>query len=184
MTGSAANRARPVDILLALMLCLASSPVLSGEHVHAPAGFEITRPKQRVAAPGFRLPELASTVATLDDFRGKVVLLHFWATFCQPCKDEMPALENLWQRYGPDGLVILGIAADRGSIEVVRDFAARFGLTFPILHDESGTVRNRYEVTGLPTSYVIGRDGKISGRAIGTRDWNAPQAREFIESLL
>jgi len=171
-------------LLLVLLLFPAPRPAMAGEDDHQPADFGITLPKRRVMAPDIRLPDLAERPVTLERYRGKVILLHFWATFCLPCKDEMPALESLWQRYGADGLAVLGIAADRGSIDVVRDFAAESGLTFPILHDEAGIVRNRYEVTGLPTSYVIGRDGKISGRAIGSRDWNTPQARKYIESLL
>lgn len=188
MTGMTTSGARLAGILLAVMSCLVAGPIRSDEHVHGhspdPAGFEITLPKQRVSAPNFGLPDLANQPVTLDNYRGRIVLIHFWATFCLPCRDEMPALESLWQRYGADGLVVLGIAADRGSIEVVRDFAQESGLTFPVLHDASGTVRNRYEVTGLPTSYLIGRDGRISGRTIGMRDWNTAQARAYIESLL
>jgi peroxiredoxin len=182
-TGAALN-AVIAGILLGFLACAAAVPVSAEEPAHAPAGFRITLPKRRVEAPALRLPGLDGRPVTLDSYRGKVVLLHFWATFCVPCRDEMPALDDLWQQYGNDGLVVLGIAADRGSIGVVRDFVTEFGLGFPVLHDKSGSVRNRYEVTGLPTTYLIGRDGRISGRATGTRDWNSPQAREYIESLL
>jgi peroxiredoxin len=184
VSALAAGSIRRRRYLSGCVLCLACAAATAVAHAREPAGFGITPPRERVTAPEFSLPALASRPVALGNYRGTVVLLHFWATFCRPCQDEMPALELLWQRYREDGLIILGVAADRGGIGAVRDFAAQAGLSFPILHDESGAVRNRYEVQALPTSYVIGRDGKISGRAVGARAWNSPQAREYIESLL
>ena len=169
---------------LAVVLLVSCMLLNAGAHGGQESGFEITAPKQRLAAPGFRLPDLAARRVSLEDFHGKVVLAHFWATFCVPCRHEMPGLETLWQEYREQGLVILGIAADRGSVEVVRDFSEQSGITFPVLHDAEGLVRNRYEVIALPMSYVIGRDGKISGRAIGSQDWNSPAGRRVIEALL
>jgi peroxiredoxin len=96
----------------------------------------------------------------------------------------MPTLESLWQEYGGDGLVILGIAGDRGNTEVVREFAEKTGVSFPVVHDSDGQVRNQYNVAALPTTYLVGRDGKISGRAIGTRSWDEPGGRKIIEMLL
>lgn len=166
--------------LLSITASLASTAVQSAEQDK----LKITLPKQRLDAPGFSLPLLDKSLASLEQYRGKVVFVHFWATFCLPCLEELPALQTLWQEYQDDGLVILGIAADRGSTDVVREFAIKMGITFPVLHDRAGTVRNNYKVLALPTSYVIGRDGKISGRAIGSREWTTPQARKYIESLL
>jgi hypothetical protein len=96
----------------------------------------------------------------------------------------MPALETLWQRYRERGLVVLAIAADRGDSRVVSDFAVNTGVSFPVLLDPDGVVRNRYEVVALPMSYLVGRDGRFSGRIMGTRDWNGPAGREVIETLL
>jgi len=156
----------------------------AGAHGEQGGGFEITAPKQRLTAPGFRLPDLAGGPVSLEDFHGKAVLVHFWATFCVPCRHEMPDLETLWQEYRERGLVILGIAADRGSVDLVRDFSEQAGITFPVLRDADGLVRNRYEVMVLPVSYLIGRDGRISGRAIGSQAWNSPQGRRAIEAML
>jgi cytochrome c biogenesis protein CcmG/thiol:disulfide interchange protein DsbE len=171
-------------------ICLAVAVLVLGALLASavrsePAGtFDITLPKQRLLAPAFQLPDLAASRVSLEDFRGKVVLVHFWATFCVPCLHEMPVLESLWQQYRDQGLVILGIAADRGSVVVVRDFTAKNGLTFPVLHDADGTVRNRYEVVALPMSYIVGRDGRIFGRMIGTRDWASPEGHRIIGDLL
>jgi len=176
--GPCAGRLRLAIALLVSVCCCAPVPA-----EEAPA-FDITQPKQRLAAPDIRLADLAGLPVALERYRGKLVLAHFWATFCAPCRDEMPALERLWQRYRDDGLVVVAIAADRGNIDVVREFARQTAITFPVLHDAAGTVRDRYEVTALPMTYVIGRDGKISGRAIGTRDWSGAQGRAYIESRL
>jgi cytochrome c biogenesis protein CcmG/thiol:disulfide interchange protein DsbE len=152
--------------------------------VHAGTEFAFDAPRERLVAPSFRLPDLGETPTGLEDYRGQVVLLHFWATFCTPCLKELPALESLWRRYRKRGLVIVGIAADRGHADVVREFADGAGVTFPVLLDPDGVVRNRYEVVALPMSYLIGRDGRFSARVLGTREWQGREAIAFIESLL
>jgi peroxiredoxin len=158
--------------------------VPAGVTAEEAAPFDFTYPKQRLEAPAFQLQDLNGNDVSLDAYRGKVILVHFWATFCIPCLGEMPVLESLWQQYGGEGLVILGIAGDRGNTEIVREFAEKTGVSFPVVHDSDGRVRNQYEVAALPTSYLVGRDGKISGRAIGTRSWDEPGGREVIETLL
>ena len=157
-------------------------PVSAAAEEAAP--FDFTYPKQRLEAPAFQLQDLNGNDVSLEIYRDKVVLVHFWATFCIPCLAEMPALESLWQEYGREGLVILGIAGDRGNTEIVREFAEKTGVSFPVVHDSDGRVRNQYEVAALPTTYLVGRDGKISGRAVGTRSWDEPGGREVIETLL
>jgi cytochrome c biogenesis protein CcmG, thiol:disulfide interchange protein DsbE len=151
---------------------------------HGGTGFAFDAPRERLVAPVFQLPDLEENPIDLKDYQGKVVLLHFWATFCTPCLEELPALESLWRRYREHGFVIVGIAADRGSADMVRKFAGTAGVTFPVLLDPEGVVRNRYEVLALPMSYLIGRDGRFSGRILGSRDWQDPQATDAIESLL
>jgi peroxiredoxin len=152
--------------------------------VYAETGFAFDAPRERLLAPGFRLPDLGGTAVGLEDYRGKVVLLHFWATFCTPCLKELPTLEALWHRYRKRGLVILGIAADRGGADGVRKFAGATGVTFPVLLDPEGVVRNRYEVVALPMSYLIGRDGRFSARMLGSQEWHESRASDLIESLL
>ena len=166
--------------LLVGLLVLMSAGVAAEE-----AGpFDITYPKQRLEAPAFQLPALNGSTVSLEGYRDKVIMVHFWATFCVPCLEEMPVLESLWQEYGGEGLVILGIAGDRGKSDIVREFAEKTGVSFPVLHDQDGRIRNQYEVVALPTTYLVGRDGKISGRAIGTRSWGEPGGRAVIEKLL
>lgn len=183
------NGAAPSCALRALgrVLCqgvLSLVVTLTFPAAHAGTGFAFDAPRERLVAPGFRLPDLGETPTGLEDYRGKVVLLHFWATFCTPCLKELPALESLWLHYRERGLVIVGIAADRGRADVVRKFADATGVTFPVLLDPEGVVRNRYEVVALPMSYLIGRDGRFSARVLGTREWQGPEVAAFIESLL
>ncbi len=145
----------------------------------------VERPKTRLAAPEFSLELLSDdSQATLSDYRGKVVLLNFWATWCTPCREEMPAMQTLWKRYRAEGFEIVAVAADRRGRKNVAPFIAEHGVEYPVLLDPGGEVRNRYEVVGLPMSYLIGRDGKISGRVVGMIDWASADAYTMIEALL
>ncbi len=141
-------------------------------------------PKVRLQAPVFSLASLDGSNTRLSDFRGKVVLLTFWATWCKPCRKEMPDMQALWKKFKNDGFVILAVAANTGERKQIELFTNRLGLTFPILLDPEGEVRNRYEVIGLPMSYFIGRDGKISGRIIGVRQWAGKEAESAVRALL
>jgi len=143
----------------------------------------IVKPKVRVEAPVFTLATIGGGNVSLEDFRGKIVFLNFWATWCVPCREEMPGMEKLWSAYGDHDFVIIAVAADKGSPDNVRRFANRLGISFPVLLDLKGSVRNSYEVSALPTTYVIGADGKISGRIIGAIDWDMAMFRELIDML-
>jgi len=146
--------------------------------------FGVQVPRIHKPAPHFSLTMLDGGKKGLKDYRGKVVLLHFWATWCVACRHEMPQIEQLWQRYRDDGLVVLGVNVDRDNLVGVRQFVHKRDLSFPSVLDPEGEVRNRYEVRALPTSYLIGRDGKIIGRIIGERKWNTRQAAAMVEEIL
>ncbi|MFQ5464449.1 MAG: TlpA disulfide reductase family protein [Thermodesulfobacteriota bacterium] len=113
-------------------------------------------------------------------------LLHFWATWCAPCRKEMPSLDGLGRELRGRGLEIIAVAEDRGwwSRGRVEKFVKRHGLTFTVLLDPGGKVREDYEVRSLPTTYIIGRDGGFAGKAAGERDWNGEALRKLIEGLL
>jgi len=148
------------------------------------AALGIDTPKVRLPAPQFNLATLDGDNKRLSDYQGKVILLNFWATWCAPCREEMPGMQTLYKKYKDQGLVIAAVSADQGKVENVESFANKLALTFPILMDANGDVRNRYEVVGLPMSYLIGRDGKMSGRIIGIKAWDSPEAFALIEHLL
>jgi len=145
---------------------------------------DVVTPKVRMEAPAFTLPDLSGHEIHLSDFKGKVVLLNFWATWCGPCREEMPGMQNLWEKNKDNGFVILAVAADRGNQEQIEAFAQELTLTYPILLDPDGKVRNQYEVAALPMSYLIGRDGKISGRVMGSKAWESQKSFALIDYLL
>jgi peroxiredoxin len=144
----------------------------------------IIKPRVRVEAPAFTLEDLDGNELKLSDIKDKVVLLNFWATWCAPCVKEMDDMERLWQKLGKKGFMIIAVSEDRGSPKAVRRFTKAHSITFPVLLDPDGTARRAYEVTGLPTSYIIERDGRISGKIIGERDWDGVWAIEYFENLL
>jgi len=137
-----------------------------------------------VEAPAFTLDTLGGRRFALTDLRGRVVLLNFWATWCHACREEMPSLERLQRRLGERGLSVVAVAVDRGSARGVRRFTAGYGVSFPVPLDPEGRVRRAYEVTALPLSYIIGRDGRIIGRVFGARKWDEVEAVRFLEEVL
>jgi peroxiredoxin len=135
------------------------------------------------AAPDFTLPSIDGQQVSLQQYRGKVVFLNFWATWCIPCREEMPGLEQLHQKYQSEGLVVLAIDL-KESAEQVKTFFQKHGLSFPSLLDQQGSVFRDYLVAGMPTTYLIGRDGKLFARGIGGRDWTRAEAQELIRTLV
>jgi cytochrome c biogenesis protein CcmG/thiol:disulfide interchange protein DsbE len=127
-------------------------------------------------APDFTLPSLAGEPVTLSDLQGQVVLVNIWATWCPPCRDEMPAIEAVYQRYGNRGFTVLAVNQMEPQA-AVADFVQELGLTFPIVLDGRGSVSQLYRVRALPTTFFIGRDGMIRDMLIG-----GPMGEAFIES--
>jgi thiol-disulfide isomerase/thioredoxin len=124
-------------------------------------------------APDFTLNNLDGAPVSLDDFKGKVVLVNFWATWCEPCKEETPDLQAVYEKLKDQGLVIVGVDlynAERSqnvSLQEVRQFANRYGVTYPIVLDESGGVGQAYAIHPIPTSYFIDQQGKVRYLKIG-----------------
>jgi thiol-disulfide isomerase/thioredoxin len=120
---------------------------------------------------------------SLAGLRGHVVLLNFWATWCLDCRQEMPALETLHRRFRARGLAVVGVNAREG-LTVVQGYARELGLTFPLVLDADGAVMIRYGVIGLPTTFLIGRNGRAVALAVGVREWASAAAVEIVETLL
>jgi len=138
-------------------------------------------------APGFAAKALTAPPAmkTLTDYRGDVVLLNIWATWCIPCRTEMPSIQAVHQSLGPKGLKVVAISIDDdGAEQKIRDFAKEFNLTFEMLHDPAGTIQGIYRTTGVPETFVIGRDGVIRKKWIGAEDWNSDGNQRLLSSLL
>lgn len=138
-------------------------------------------------APDFKAATLgaAPTTQHMASYRGDVVLLNVWATWCPPCVVEMPSIEHLYHDYGPQGLKVVAISIDDpGTDSTIRAFARDHGLTFEILHDPTGAIEKDYQTTGVPETFVIGKDGVIRKKIIGANDWNDQGDRALIDQLL
>jgi cytochrome c biogenesis protein CcmG/thiol:disulfide interchange protein DsbE len=136
-------------------------------------------------APDFRATSIETgKVKTIADYKGKVVLLNVWATWCQPCRLEMPSMQRLQEELAPEGLAVVAVSIDGGGADVVQRFARDYGLTFEILHDPSSSIERIYQTTGVPESFVINKYGVIVKKIIGAADWDAPVNRDLIRRLL
>ncbi len=133
--------------------------------------------------PDFSARTAEGQTVSLAGVRGKVVLLNFWATWCGECRPDMPLFEQLHRDYATQGLTVLGINVREGSL-AIQSYAKELGLTFPLVLDPKGEVYASYGVIGIPTTFLIGRDGRPVALAIGPRDWASAPARGIIQALL
>ncbi len=178
------SAARRVLVLLALALGLAAvPPAWSGEdRLFEALGFQ--RPSKWVQAPDVALTDLDGKSVSLKSFRGKVVLVNFWATWCIPCLYEMPEFEQLYQAYKDKGFVVLAVSVDQGDPEVVRRYVVERKLTYPVFHDPQGHLVLAFRLPGFPATYLLGPDGALLGVLAGPRAWGGPEARALIGELL
>ncbi len=136
-------------------------------------------------APNFSLPDLADKPVQLTDYRGKVVFLNFWATWCKPCQEEMPSMEQLFRTYEKDGLVILAVSIDRVTTKKdIPPFVKSMNLTFPVLVDSWGQTDKRYKLMGVPETYIIDQEGILREKVIGPRDWTRSENLQVLGQLL
>jgi peroxiredoxin len=144
-------------------------------------------------APGFAAFDLDGAEVGLRDYRGKVLLVNIWATWCPPCREEMPSMQRLYEAVGSEDFEILAISIDAplGESDAfgrvggdLKTYAESLGLTFTLLHDPSGKVQQDFQTTGVPESFVVDRDGVIYKKIAGATVWDAPQNVELIQRLL
>ena len=137
-------------------------------------------------APDYKAARLTSgdSVSIHDAARGHVTLVNIWATWCIPCRAEMPAIEQLWRQLGPKGLRIVSISIDESDPSEVRSFAKEYGLTFDILHDKSTRIQQVYQTTGVPESFLLDKQGLIVKKVIGEHPWSSPSNQRLVADLL
>ncbi len=136
-------------------------------------------------APMFHATAMTDGKAkSLADYKGQVVLLNVWATWCAPCRVEMPSIQHLQDELGPQGLKIVAVSIDEASAEVVREFIRERGFTFEILLDPSRDIERIYQTTGVPESFVLNKNGVIVKKVIGATEWDSPVNRDLIRRLL
>ena len=151
----------------------------------APDFSAVTLPTGGLDAAAAASAPAAAVTKGIDDYEGDVVLLNIWATWCGPCRVEMPSMERLQKQLGPKGLRIVAVSVDDPGMEArIRAFNEELGLTFEILYDAPGAIRQVYQTTGVPETFIIGRDGRIRRRIIGADDWSSEKNVAFLERLL
>lgn len=147
-------------------------------------------PDQAVAvgakAPNYKALDLRTgdSLALRSHYEGHVTLVNIWATWCEPCKDEMPAMQRLYDSLGTRGFRIAAVSIDQQGPEVVRAFANDFKLSFDILQDRSGKIQQAYQTTGVPESFLLDNRGVIMKRVIGAHEWDSPVNRGLVRRLL
>ncbi len=145
-------------------------------------------------APQFTLTSLSGEKLSSSSFAGKVVLLNFWASWCGPCVEEMPALEALYTRLKGRGFLVVAVGMNDEEVKL-KEFSERLGLSFPILVDKDGVVSDMYKVSGVPESFLLDKEGKLilmpdpqdntpSVRIVGPRSWDSPRIVAIIERVL
>ena len=135
--------------------------------------------------PAFAAPDLAGDTVSLASLEGEAVLLNIWATWCPPCREEMPELQALAREYGPRGLRVIGVSIDmRGAEDAIRGFLEDHGIGFTILHDPDERVTRAFRAAGVPETYLIDREGRLAARWIGKLKPGAPDVRERVELVL
>lgn len=166
--------------MLAVVLSTTAGPVWAEDPF---AALKISRVAPGTAAAAFELQSLDGRSVQLADLKGKVVVVNFWATWCGPCKDEMPAFERLRQQLDPERFVLLTVTTDMQR-EGIKHFLANLHVQLPVLFDEDQDVSHAYMVRALPTTVFIDRKGVLMGRAVGPREWDAPKAVHALQGLM
>ncbi len=163
---------------------------LSGPKPISDSAFDVYRKMSflprpgRVGAPDFLLKTLDGQNRSLQQDRGKVVLMNFWATWCPPCIREMPAMQRLYEKFRAQGLEIVAVSVDQGNPDAVRKFAENLKLNFPIVLDPEQVTKQAYQVRALPTTYLIDRKGRVVAVGMGAREWDGESAFGLVEHLL
>jgi peroxiredoxin len=165
--------------LLVVVLNLPASAVAVEDPL---AAMRVGRAPTGTAAAPFDLHTLDGRSVQLKDLAGKVVVLNFWATWCGPCKDEMPALERLRKKIDPSRVVLLTVTTDRQR-DGIKHFMTNLDVRVPVLFDEDQEVSQAYMVRALPTTVIIDPKGTVVGRAVGPREWDAPEAVRLMQQL-
>jgi peroxiredoxin len=137
-------------------------------------------------APDYRVMDLRTgdSVGVRKGYQGHVTLVNIWATWCAPCRVEMPAMQKLYDSLSRRGFRIAAVSIDQEGPKVVRDFVSELGLTFDVLHDQSGEIQQAYQTTGVPESFLLDTSGVIMKRVIGAHDWGSPIDENLIRKLM
>jgi peroxiredoxin len=142
------------------------------------------RSQGAVTAPDFGLSNLAGDYVKLSDYRGKVVFLNIWATWCPPCREEMPSMEALYRKLKGRNFEMLAVSVDRDGEKVVRLFAKKYGLTFPVLLDPDNKTYRLYGLTGVPETFIVDKNGTVIHKIIGPQNWMNKEWLDYFDRII
>ncbi len=166
---------RKILILLLLLPFSSLSPAQQ-------AGDGLTKLPDAPQAPNFVLSDLNGNQHQLSDYHGQVVIINFWATWCPPCRAEMPSMQRAWAQLEEEDILMFGINVGEDE-DTIFQFTANYPVEFPLLMDSDSSVINQWPVNGLPTTFVIDPKGRIIYRAVGGREWDAPELLALVRAL-
>lgn len=170
-------RVQPLWLTLAIVLFFFMFMVV-------PVRGQLLTPESNHVAPDFTLPDLNGKQISLSDYKGKVVLLNFWATWCPPCRLEMPTIEQAYQKYKTKGFEVVAVSVDAGPKSAIQHFLQELDLSFQVLLDPDMDTLRTFRSSALSTTVVIDRRGIIRWRELGYRDWTDPESTKLITGLL
>jgi peroxiredoxin len=177
---------RPAFRVLFLLACAAlpaGAPSATGAQDPARA-LDLIKPNRQQQAKDFNVAALDGGKVRLADFRGKVVFLNLWATWCGPCMEEMPAMERLWQRYKDRGLVVIALSMDSSGAKIVKPFIEHTKFTYQVALDPKMEIAQLYGARAVPSTFIIDRNGMLRGIALGPRDWDGRASFAYFDALL
>lgn len=169
-------------ILLFLLCVWASTATARATPNDDFSRLKLSRAGAGTVVPPFELPTVDGKTVIFSQLRGKVVVLNFWATWCGPCKEEMPALDRLSRRFDARDVAVLTITTEHERASI-QQFMKQFDATLPVLLDEERDVSLAFMVRGLPTTVFIAKSGAVVGRAVGPREWDSAEMIGFIQRL-
>ena len=173
---------RLLRLLATIALCSVALPATAATDLAKE--LDLIKPNRQQLAKDFKVPSLDGSGLHLKELKGKVVFLNLWATWCSPCKEEMPAMERLWQKYKDRGLVVIALSMDSGGVKVVKPYIDQAKYTYPVGLDPKMEVAQLYGARSVPSTFIIDRGGMLRAIALGPRDWDGQVAFAYIEALL
>jgi cytochrome c biogenesis protein CcmG/thiol:disulfide interchange protein DsbE len=184
-TGETQERKSGRLLLTIFLVLVVAIPIILISSKERGSRSRFTRPLQEgVPAPDFSFSDLDGKRVGLSDYKGKVVLVNIWATWCPPCREEMPSMQKLYEKFKGKGFEILAVSIDATGRKAVTPFVQKLNLTFPVLLDPKGKIQGLYRITGVPESFIVDREGILVNKVIGPMDWSGPEVFRFFQELI